>query len=114
MPTLKYIFFILLIILVSLFASKNMHTVEIFFFDGHSTVTIKVPVMLLIAGSFGLGFLIVWFFESLTRLKLKTKLHIKERKIKLLEGELANLKQSRELTPEYEDSVPVSDLNVSS
>ena len=109
MPTLKYIFFILLVILVSLFASKNMHTVEIFFFDGHSTDTIKVPVMLLIAGSFGVGFLIVWFFELFTRLKLKTQLHMRERKIKMLESELVNLKQSGELTPQQKDSIPVSD-----
>ena len=110
MPTLKYIFFVLLVILVSLFASKNMHTVEIHFFDGYFADTIKVPAMVLISGSFGLGFLIVWFFESFIRLKLKTQLHMKERKIKLLEGELANLKQSRGLTTQSEDSTPVQGI----
>ena len=104
MPTLKYIFFILLIILVSLFASKNMHTVEVYFFDDYSVDTIKVPVMVLISGSFGLGFLIVWLFELFIRLKLKTQLHMKERKIKKLEGEIANLKRSHELTPQSEDA----------
>ena len=110
MPTLKYIFFILLIILVSLFASKNMHTVEIHFFDDYPADTIKVPAMVLISASFGFGFLIVWFFELFTRLKLKTQLHMKERKIKLLEGELSNLKQSHELTPRSDDSTPASDV----
>ena len=81
-----------------------MHTVEIHFFDGYSADTIKVPAMVLISGSFGLGFLIVWLFELFIRLKLKTQLHIKERKIKLLEGELENLKQSHELTPQSEGS----------
>ena len=100
MPTLKYIFFILLIILVSLFASKNMHTVEVYFFAGYSADTIKVPVMVLISGSFGLGLLVVWLFELFIRLKLKTQLHMKERKIKILEGELENLKQTHELTPQ--------------
>jgi len=100
MPTLKYIFFILLIILVSLFASKNMDTVEVHFFYGYSANTIKVPVMVLISGSFGLGLLIVWLFELFIRLKLKTQLHMKERKIKILEEELENLKQSHELTPQ--------------
>ena len=109
MPTLKYIFFIFLIILVSLFASKNMHTVEIYFFDGYPTDTTKVPAMVLISGSFGFGFLIVWLFELFTRLKLKTQLHMKERKIKLLESELANLKQSPDSTSKFEDSTPISD-----
>ena len=111
MPTLKYIFFILLVTLVSLFAAKNMHTVEIHFFDSYSANhTIKVPTIVLIAGSFGLGFIIVWFFELFTRLKLKTQLHIKERKIKLLETELADLKQSRELTSQSESSTSISDI----
>jgi len=92
-----------------MFASKNMHTVEINFFNGYSADTIKIPAMVLISGSFGLGFLIVWFFELFTRLKLKTQLHIKDRKIKILEGELANLKQARELTSQSEDSIPISD-----
>ena len=110
MPTLKYIFFILLIILVSMFASKNMHTVEINFFNGYSAGTIKVPAMVLISGSFGLGFFIVWLFELFTRLKLKTQLHIKERKIKLLESELADLKQSCGLTSQSEDSASALDI----
>ena len=101
MPTLKYIFFITLVIIVSLFASKNMHTVEIHFIDGYYFAdSIKIPVIILIAVSFGLGFLVVWFFEIFSRLKLKTQLHMKERKIKILEGELENLKQSHELTPQ--------------
>ena len=109
MPTLKYILFILLIILVSLFASKNMHTVEIHFFDGQSINTVKTPVMVLISGAFGLGFLLVWFFESFTRLKLKTQLHMKDRKIKKLEGELENINQSDNLTPQSEDVISTLD-----
>jgi uncharacterized membrane protein YciS (DUF1049 family) len=87
-----------------------MHTVEVYFFDGYFADTIKVPAMVLIFGSFGLGFLLVWFFELFTRLKLKTQLHMKERKIKLLEVELAELKQSRESTPQNEDSSPISNI----
>ena len=86
-----------------------MHTVEIHFFDGYSADTAKVPVMVLISGSFGLGFLIVWFFESFIRLKLKTQLRMKERKIKLLEGQLAQRKQSSELALQSEGPTPISD-----
>ena len=58
MSTLKYVFFISLIIFVSLFAAKNMHTVEVYFFDGSSANhTIKVPTMVLLSGAFGLGFI---------------------------------------------------------
>ena len=75
MPTLKYILFILLVALVALFAVKNMHTVEVHFFDQtFSDYTIQVPTMMVVLGSFGLGFLIAWFFELYTRLKFKTQL----------------------------------------
>ena len=90
--------------------NTQWHTVEIHFFDGYSADTIKVPVMVLISGSFGLGFLVVWLFELFIRLKLKTQLHMKERKIKILEVELANLKQSRDLTPQSDGSPSVLDI----
>ena len=109
MPTLKYILFIFLIIIVSLFAARNMHTVEVHFFDGYSAnYTVKVPTMVLVSGSFGLGFLIAWFFELFARLKFKTQLHIKQRKIEGLEKELLSLSQSPEAPsrPEGSTSVP--------
>ena len=109
MPTLKYILFILLVILVSLFAAKNMHTVEVHFFDGSSTNTVRLPAMVLISGSFGLGFFFVWFFELFSRLKLKTQLHIKERKIKSLESELASMKQSEGLESQSDKPTYFSD-----
>ena len=103
MPTLKYIFFITLVIIVSLFASKNMHTVEIHFIDGYYFAnSIKIPVIILIAGSFGLGFLFVWFFEIFSRLKLKTQLHMKDRKIKTLEEDLSKLNEPREVNAQLE------------
>ena len=103
MPTLKYIFFIALVIIVSLFASKNMHTVEIRFIDGYYfSDSIKIPVIILIAVSFGLGFLVVWFFEIFSRLKLKTQLHIKNRKIKTLEEDLSKLNEPREVNAQLE------------
>ena len=86
-----------------------MHTVEIHFLDGYSADTIKVPAMVLISGSFGFGFFMVWCFELLNRFKLKTQLRIKERKIKLLEDELVKLKQPSEQKPL--SSTPVSLLD---
>ena len=105
MPILKYIFFILLVILISLFASKNMHTVEVYFFDGYFSDSIKIPVVVLISGSFGLGFFIVWFFELFVRIKLKTQLHLKDRKIKLLEDQLARQRELSDGTPR-QNSIP--------
>ena len=107
MPTLKYMFFIVLIILVSLFSAKNMHTVEVYFFDGYSSDrSIKIPAMVLIAGSFGFGFLMAWFFELFTRLKFKKQLRLKQKQIESLEKELFNLNNV--------SIVPSSDNNPSS
>jgi uncharacterized integral membrane protein len=61
MPTLKYVLFIALIILVSVFAAKNMHTVEVHFFGGYfADYTVKVPTIILILVSFALGLIIAW------------------------------------------------------
>ena len=108
MATVKYTIFILLVILISLFAAKNMHTVEVYFFNSSSSDnTIKVPTMILISGSFGLGFLIVWFFELFTRFKLKAKLRMQERRIKLLEKEILNQKKTSELDSQATESPPI-------
>ena len=108
MPTFRYILFIALIVLVSLFAAKNMHTVEVHFFDGYSAdYTVKVPIMILISGSFALGFLIAWFFELFARLKFKTQLRMRQRKIEGLEKELLSLRQSPEMPSRTEDSTSV-------
>ena len=105
MPTLKYIIFILLIIMVSLFAAKNMHTVEVHFLDGHFSETVKIPVVVLISSSFAIGFLFVWIFELFTRIKLKTQLRIKDRKIQTLESELLDIKKSDEFTSQHTESI---------
>ena len=107
MPTLKYMFFIVLIILVSLFAAKNMHTVEVYFFDSSSSDrSIKIPAMVLISGAFGFGFLMAWFFELFTRLKFKKQLRLKQKQIESLEKDLLNLN--------HVSIVPTSDNNPSS
>lgn len=107
MPTLKYIFFILLVTLVSLFAVKNMHTVELHFFDGSfSERSVQVPTMMVVLGSFGMGFLFAWFFELFTRLKYKTQLRMREREIESLEEELQHLKPPPELIPQPENPAP--------
>ena len=105
MSTLKYIFFIFLIIFISLFAAKNMHTVEVYFFDGSSADhTIKVPTIVLISCAFGLGFLIAWFFELLAQFKLKAQLREKQKNIEKLEKELSRLNQSSDVSDELEGS----------
>ncbi len=94
MSTLKYIFFISLIIFVSLFAAKNMHSVEVYFFDGSLTDrTLRAPTMVLISCAFGFGFLMAWFFELFAQIKLKSQLRDKQKNIEKLEKELAKLNQ---------------------
>ena len=101
MSTLKYIFFIFLIIFISLFSAKNMHTVEVHFFDGFSADrTIKVPTVVLVSCAFGLGFLLAWFFELFAQFKLKGELREKQKNIKRLEKELSRLNQSSDVSEE--------------
>jgi uncharacterized integral membrane protein len=108
MSTLKYVFFISLIIFVSLFAAKNMHTVEVYFFDGSSANhTIKVPTMVLISGAFGLGFLIAWFFELFAQFKLKAQLREKQKNIDKLEKELSQLKGESDESEQIQSPTPL-------
>ena len=109
MSTLKYIFFISLIIFVSLFAAKNMHTVEVYFFDGSSTDrTIKVPTMVLVSCAFGFGFLLAWFFELFAQFKLKGELRRKQKNIERLEKELSRLNQSSDVSVEPDKPTSLS------
>ena len=82
-----------------------MHTVEVYFFDGLSTVSsIKVPTMILVSCAFGIGFLIAWFFELFTQFKLKSQLREKEKRIEKLEQELFKLNQSSSVSLELKDN----------
>ena len=76
-----------------------MHTVEVYFFDGLSTVSsIKVPTMILVSCAFGVGFLMAWFFEIFTQFKLKSQLREKEKSIERLEQKLFELNQSSDVS----------------
>ena len=109
MSTLKYIFFISLIIVVSLFAAKNMHTVEVHFFDGSSADrTIKVPTMVLVSCAFGFGFLLAWFFELFAHFKLKSELREKKNNIERLEEELSRLNQPSNVSLEPDNPTSLS------
>ena len=82
-----------------------MHTVEVYFFDGLSTVSsIKVPTMILVSCAFGIGFLMAWFFEIFTQFKLKSQLREKEKRIERLEQELFKLNESSGESLELKDN----------
>ena len=82
-----------------------MHTVEVYFFDGLSTVSsIKIPTMILVSCAFGVGFFIAWFFEIFTQFKLKSQLRDKEKRIESLEQELLKLNQSSDVSLELKDN----------
>jgi uncharacterized membrane protein YciS (DUF1049 family) len=82
-----------------------MHTVEVYFFDGLSTVSsIKVPTMILVSCAFVIGFLIAWSFEIFTQFKLKSQLREKEKRIERLEQELLKLNQSSSVSLELKDN----------
>ena len=82
-----------------------MHTVEVYFFDGLSTVSsIKIPTMILVSCAFGIGFLMAWFFEIFTQFKLKSQLKEKEKRIEKLEQQLFKLNQSSDVSLELKDN----------
>ena len=82
-----------------------MHTVEVYFFDGLSTVSsIKVPTMILVSCAFGIGFLMAWFFEVFAQFKLKSQLREKKKRIERLEQELFKLNQSSNISLDLKDN----------
>ena len=109
MSTLKYAFYIALIICISLFAAKNMHTVDVYFFDSDSFDSmIKVPTMVLISCTFGMGFLMAWIFEVFAQLKLKAQLREKQKNIEKLEKELYLFNQKSDLSEENQTPISLS------
>ena len=59
-------------------------------------------MMVLISCAFGLGFLIAWFFELFSQLKLKAQIREKQKNIDKLEKELSQLKQESNMSEQIQ------------
>jgi uncharacterized integral membrane protein len=93
MPALKIVIFVLLALVISIFAVKNMDLVEVSFYDfSLNSVNIKVPLLLVMLGSLGLGFLLAWLDGLFSKMKLKATIRRQEKTIEALNGEVQQLK----------------------
>lgn len=101
MPALKIVILVLLALVISIFAVKNMDLVEVSFYDfGLNSVNITVPLLIVMLGSLGLGFLLAWVEGVFAKMKLKATIRRQEKTIENLNSELKQLKSQnvQELT----------------
>lgn len=105
MPAIKFVLSILLLIVISSFAVKNMGSVELSYYGLSLQIhTIELPLMVVLVVSLVLGFLIAWFMGLLDRFKLKSTIRQQKQSISLMEEELENLKNTPQLPVQAESS----------
>ena len=106
MPALKIVIFVLLALVISIFAVKNMDLVEVSFYDfGLNSVNIKVPLLIVMLGFLGLGFLLAWVEGFFAKMKLKATIRRQEKTIETLNDEIKQLR-SQNLSQLTEKSDP--------
>ena len=100
---LKFIIFIILSIIVALFAYKNMDMVEISFYDfSFNSRDFRVPLLVVILVSLGFGFFLAWIDGWLAKMKLKSIIRRNNKTIESLDEELRKYKKPS--LPEYTES----------
>lgn len=96
MPAVKFFFLILFLLVVVVFAGKNMDTVELSYYDfSLNSHELKLPLLIVILGSVGLGFLAAWISGFIERLKLKSKIRSIEKANRGLADDLKSLKEEQ-------------------
>ena len=93
MSAFKFILIILFLIVISVFAVKNMDMVEVSFYDFElNSHDVKVPLLIVVLCSLGLGFLLAWVDGLVARMRLRAVIRKDERTIETLESDLNKLK----------------------
>ncbi|MBT3184750.1 MAG: LapA family protein [Nitrospina sp.] len=106
MPAIKFILFILLLIVVASFAVQNMTAVGISYYDFEfQPHTIELPLMVVIMIPLILGFLIAWVLGISDLFKLKSTIRRQNRSICSMEEELESLKNTPQLPAQTESSI---------
>lgn len=99
----KFILFIILSIIVAIFAVKNMDMVEVSFYDfSLNSHDFRVPLLVVILVSLGFGFFLAWIDGWVARMKLKSVIRQNKRIIESLDEELKKYKKPS--LPEYTES----------
>lgn len=100
---LKFILFIILSIIVAIFAVKNMDMVEVSFYDfSLNSYYFSVPLLVVILVSLGFGFFLAWIDGWVSKLKLKAIIRQNNKTIEALDDELRKYKKPS--LPEYTES----------
>ena len=93
MSAFKFILIVLFLIVISVFAVKNMDMVEVSFYDFElNSHDIKVPLLIVVLCSLGLGFLLAWVDGLVARMRLRGIIRKHERTIENFEIDLEKLK----------------------
>ena len=99
----KFILFIILSIIVAIFAVKNMDMVEVSFYDFTlNSHDFHVPLLVVILVSLAFGFFLAWIDGWIAKMKLKAIIRQNNKTIESLHEELA--KHRKPSLPEYTES----------
>ena len=99
----KLIIFIVLSLIMAVFAVKNMDMVEVSFYDlSLNSQNYNVPLLVVILVSFAFGFFLAWIDGWVAKLKLKAAIRRNNRTIEALDEELR--KYQKPSLPEYTES----------
>jgi uncharacterized integral membrane protein len=100
---IKFILFIVLSIIVAVFAYKNLGMVEVNFYDFDlNPQNYSVPLLIVILVSLAFGFLLAWIDGWVAKMKLKSIIRRNNKTIESLDEELKRYKKPS--LPEYTES----------
>jgi len=106
MPAIKFILFILLLIVIASFAVQNMVAVGISYYDFEFQLqTIELPLMVVMLIPLLLGFLIAWVLGLSELFKLKSTIRRQNKSISSMEEELESLKNTPQLPAQAESTI---------
>ena len=106
MPVIKFILFILLLIVIASFAVQNMASVGISYYDFEFQLQIiELPLIVVMVIPLILGFLIAWVMGMSDLFKLKSTIRKQNKSISSMEEELESLKNTPQLPAPVESSI---------
>ena len=99
----KFMIFIILSIIVAIFAVKNMGMVEVSFYDfSLNSRDYRMPLLVVILVSLAFGFFLAWIDGWVAKMKLKSIIRHKNKTIESLDEELRIYRKP--VLPEYTES----------
>lgn len=92
MSALKIVLFVLLGLVISILAVKNLEMVELHYYDfALNSGSFKAPLLIVIIMSIVVGFLLAWVYGWFLSIKLKSAIRRQEKTISLLNADIEKL-----------------------